>query len=227
VSRASLRPVSASDNNRQPIFDMLNRPLDRKHVSQRKQSNFTLSYIEGHHAIREANRIFGFDGWEYDVKSFNVVSSEQYEKAGYNNGPAIPMHRICVAAIVTVTALGVTRQDVGYGTGTAKTLADAHESAGKEAVTDALKRALRTFGDQFGNALYDKQQTNVVDYDQVAKEDQITSHILNAIANAQDMQVLSGLIQACSQLSDANKAKVRQPFADKKKSLTAAMGVAS
>ena len=45
----------------------------------------------------------------------------------------------------------VSREDVGFGTGIAKTLADAHESGAKEAVTDALKRSLRSFGNQFGN----------------------------------------------------------------------------
>ena len=38
--------------------------------------------------------------------------------------------------------------------------ADAHESAIKEAETDAMKRALRSFGNTFGLALYDK---NVAD----------------------------------------------------------------
>ena len=55
----------------------------------------------------------------------------------------------------------VVREDVGFGTGIAKEYAGAHESAGKEAVTDGLKRAFRTFGNQFGNALYDKSQKNV------------------------------------------------------------------
>jgi len=38
-----------------------------------------------------------------------------------------------------------------------------HESAIKEAETDAMKRAFMTFGNPFGLALYDKQQTNVAD----------------------------------------------------------------
>ena len=146
------------------IDKLLGQPLDRKNVSQRQQGNTTLSYIAGHHAIREANRIFGYDGWKLSVESFDVASKEEYEKPAYNSGdPPIPMHRICVCAVVTIEALGVKRTDVGYGEGSAKTLSAAHESAGKEAVTDAMKRAFRTFGDQFGNALYDKQQKHVAD----------------------------------------------------------------
>ena len=37
----------------------------------------------------------------------------------------------------------------------------AHESALKEAETDAMKRALMTFGNPFGLALYDREQRNV------------------------------------------------------------------
>ena len=40
-------------------------------------------------------------------------------------------------------------------------LGQAHESAIKEAETDAMKRALMTFGNPFGLALYDKQQRQV------------------------------------------------------------------
>lgn len=52
----------------------------------------------------------------------------------------------------------IAREDVGFGTGIDKTLAQAHEGAAKEAVTDALKRAMRSFGNQFGNSLYDKSR---------------------------------------------------------------------
>ncbi|MCB4743914.1 MAG: RAD52 family DNA repair protein [Sulfurovum sp.] len=54
----------------------------------------------------------------------------------------------------------VSREDVGFGTGIAKTLADAHEGGAKEAATDALKRSLRSFGNQFGNSLYDKSRNH-------------------------------------------------------------------
>lgn len=49
----------------------------------------------------------------------------------------------------------------GFGTGVARNLADAHENSAKEAVTDALKRSLRSFGNQFGNSLYDKSKAMV------------------------------------------------------------------
>ena len=38
--------------------------LDSQHVKTRKVENATLHYIEGWHAIAEANRIFGYDAWD-------------------------------------------------------------------------------------------------------------------------------------------------------------------
>jgi DNA repair and recombination protein RAD52 len=52
----------------------------------------------------------------------------------------------------------VSREDVGFGTGIAKTLADAHENGAKESVTDSLKRCLKSFGNQYGLSLYDKSR---------------------------------------------------------------------
>ena len=108
-------------------------------------------YIEGWHAINEANRIFGFDGWSYTTELKEV---SQLTNANGN----IEIGYICKC---TVEALGVTRQDIGYGSGAAKKPGDAHEGAVKEAVTDALKRCLRSYGNVFGLALYDKTRANV------------------------------------------------------------------
>jgi hypothetical protein len=55
----------------------------------------------------------------------------------------------------------VIREGSGAGHGIDADLGQAHESAIKEAETDAMKRALMTFGNQFGLALYDKQQREV------------------------------------------------------------------
>ena len=65
---------------------------------------------------------------------------------------------------VTVTAGGLPpliREGTGAGHGIDTDLGQAHESAIKEAETDAMKRALMTFGNPFGLALYDKQQREV------------------------------------------------------------------
>ena len=53
------------------------------------------------------------------------------------------------------------REGSGVSHGIDVDLGQAHESALKEAETDAMKRALMTFGNPFGLALYDKQQRQV------------------------------------------------------------------
>ena len=136
----------------------LEAPLDGKRVKRREQGNITLSYLEGYDIIDHANKVFGFDGWSYDVTKLEQVSEEINEKKN---------KVVAYRALITVTVYGakhqlfVLRSDVGYGIGIARDYASAHESGGKEAVTDALKRTMRSFGSQFGNALYDKSQKNV------------------------------------------------------------------
>ena len=137
----------------------LSAPLDRKHVLTRSQSGRSLSYIEGWHAIAEANRIFGFDGWTRETVDTRCVA-ERARKIGQAGRDGWGVTYI---AKVRVTALGVVREGTGTGHGIDADLGAAHESAIKEAETDAMKRALMTFGNPFGLALYDKKQENVAD----------------------------------------------------------------
>jgi hypothetical protein len=55
----------------------------------------------------------------------------------------------------------IVREGTGYGSGIDADDGAAHESAVKEAETDAMKRGLMTFGNPFGLALYDKTQAEV------------------------------------------------------------------
>jgi hypothetical protein len=55
----------------------------------------------------------------------------------------------------------VFREGSGSGTGNGQNPGEAHERALKEAETDAMKRALSTFNNLFGLALYDKAQNGV------------------------------------------------------------------
>jgi DNA repair and recombination protein RAD52 len=138
--------------------EQLTAHLDGHRVKTRQQDNLTLSYLEGYDIIDTANRIFGYDGWSYRIVSLEQISEEvntnQNHVIGYRAIVEVSVHH-------PDTQARITREDVGYGTGIARQFAAAHESAGKEAATDGLKRALRTFGNQFGNALYDKSQKQV------------------------------------------------------------------
>ena len=134
-------------------LEVLNQELDNSRIKTREKGNISLSYIEGFDVIDTANLIFGFGNWSYLISSLTQVSQEQNQNQ--NNV-------VCYKAVVKLIVKdenhtkSTSRQDIGFGTGVSKTLADSHENAGKEAVTDALKRAMRSFGNQFGNSLYDK-----------------------------------------------------------------------
>lgn len=140
-------------------------PLSRANVKQRAQAGRQLSYVESWVTISEANRIFGFDGWSSETIEIKCVSEREREigaakKAGWG---------VSYTAKVRVTVDGVMRDGVGAGHGIDVDLGQAHESAIKEAESDSRKRALMTFGNPFGLALYDKEQANVAEPEDESK----------------------------------------------------------
>jgi DNA recombination protein Rad52 len=141
----------------QAIQPALTAKLEPSHVQKAKKYGPKGDYIEGWHAIAEANRIFGFGGWSYNVVSLDCVHQGPRE-IGEQRKPGFG---VTYTARIVVRVGGVEREDVGAGHGYDVDCGLAHESAIKEAVTDALKRALRTFGNPFGLALYDKSRENV------------------------------------------------------------------
>lgn len=141
--------------------EALRAPLSRDNVKEREQAGRKLSYIEGWVAIKEANRIFGFDGWNRETIDLKCVA-EAARKIGRP-----PNQRdgwgVTYTAKVRITVGKIVREGCGTGHGIDADLGQAHESALKEAETDAMKRCLMTFGNPFGLALYDKEQSEVSD----------------------------------------------------------------
>ena len=124
--------------------ELLNEPILAKNVKERdgnRDGTFQLSYVEGWHVINEANRIFGYGGW----------SSETIETTCVQNEPNF----VSYIAKVRVTVGDTIREGTGAGHGNQKSgIGNNHESAIKEAETDARKRAFMQFGNQFGLSLY-------------------------------------------------------------------------
>ena len=118
--------------------NLLSQPINPKFVKTRKgQGNRDLAYLESWVLMPNANRIFGPDGWSSETIELREVSA--------NKG-------IAYIARVRVTAGGVVRDGVGGHAGFD------HENTAKSAESDARKRALSSFGDQFGLCLYDGEQ---------------------------------------------------------------------
>ncbi len=129
--------------------------LEPRHVKIRKANGADLHYVEGWHVIAEANRIFGYDAWDRRTLATRCVW----------NGAVGPYHEAAYTAKVRVCVragdITVVREGSGSGEAKAPTPGQAHELALKSAETDATKRALATFGNPFGLALYDREQVGV------------------------------------------------------------------
>jgi len=138
----------------------LSAPLNRAHVATRSQSGRSLSYVEGWHVIAEANRIFGFGNWHRETVEMRLVC-ERERAVGQGQGFGVSyLSRVRVTVFAGEHA-GIIREGYGTGHGIDRDPGLAHESAAKESETDGMKRALMTFGNPFGLALYDKTQANV------------------------------------------------------------------
>ncbi len=118
--------------------NLLSQPINPKFVKTRKgQGNRDLAYMESWVLMSNANRIFGPDGWSSETIELREVKAQK---------------GIAYIARVRVTAGGVVRDGVGGHAGFD------HENTAKSAESDARKRALSSFGDQFGLSLYDGEQ---------------------------------------------------------------------
>ncbi|KAF8068738.1 hypothetical protein FPV67DRAFT_1087668 [Lyophyllum atratum] len=136
----------------------LNQKLGPEYISQRPGPGGgpKLTYAEGWKIINLANEVFGFNGWSSNVVSLTTDFIDYNEESRrYNVG---------TTAIIRVTLRdGVYHEDIGYGLlENSKSKGAALDKCKKEAVTDGLKRALRSFGNLLGNCLYDKTYTQEV-----------------------------------------------------------------
>lgn len=125
--------------------------VNPKHVRLREMNGIKLRYLEGWHIIAEANRIFGFDGWDRETLETKCV----YARA--NNSEFTSAYIVRVRVRVHTEKRIVVREGTGTGESRATTIGQAHEIALKAAETDATKRAFITFGNAFGLSLYQNE----------------------------------------------------------------------
>ncbi|XP_054383815.1 DNA repair protein RAD52 homolog isoform X4 [Pongo pygmaeus] len=133
----------------QAIQKALRQRLGPEYISSRMAGGGQkVCYIEGHRVINLANEMFGYNGWAHSITQQNV------DFVDLNNGKFY----VGVCAFVRVQLKdGSYHEDVGYGVSEGlKSKALSLEKARKEAVTDGLKRALRSFGNALGNCILDK-----------------------------------------------------------------------
>ncbi|KAH7058369.1 Rad52/22 double-strand break repair protein [Linnemannia elongata] len=129
----------------------------------------TLTYIEGWKIKNLANKLFGFNGWSSTITDVTVDFLEVE-----NDGKVT----VGVSCIVRVTLKdGTFHEDMGYGSSeNQKSKGASFEKAKKEAVTDALKRALTSFGNLLGTCLYDKNYAKYLSTQRFDKVGQTSNH---------------------------------------------------
>ena len=128
-----------------------------------------MSHLEGYEVIAHLNRVFGFEGWDKEIE-YSVVFEDSDE--------ARKRWWVCYSAKCRLTIkdpegnVVTVKEDAATGSALNQpSRADAHDLALKTAVTDALKRAAKDAGDQFGLSLYRKGSTDalvkvVIPYDE-------------------------------------------------------------
>jgi recombination DNA repair RAD52 pathway protein len=178
----------------------LDKALDKRFISDRKgASGRKLRYLEGHDAIDQADRLFGYGQWGYEVLAceqtiiHDLLTGEgigiAYKaKVRLDVRGCIPVFEVgsqpVAVASIEDHIMSKRRKDASERKGEiddspfnpfeialARTIImESHEQAEKGAVTDAVKRALRTFGEQFGNGLYGDGRVLMVDGDTLIEE---------------------------------------------------------
>ena len=129
--------------------------LRARHVRTRANNGRPVPFVEGWHAISEANRIFGYDCWDRQTLAPRCLWRET------QRGQTACFYSTKVRVTVRAGESVIIREGIGTGVGKSGSAELAHEIALKTAETDATKRALATFGNPFGLALYDKEQKGV------------------------------------------------------------------
>ncbi|XP_059969998.1 DNA repair protein RAD52 homolog isoform X8 [Mesoplodon densirostris] len=153
----------------QAIQNALRQRLGPEYISSRMAGGGQkVCYIEGHRVINLANEMFGYNGWAHSITQQNVDFVDLNNGKFYVGVCAFVRVQLKVRVMEGTCCLqargrweseqdGSYHEDVGYGVSEGlKSKALSLEKARKEAVTDGLKRALRSFGNALGNCILDK-----------------------------------------------------------------------
>ncbi|MCJ1260029.1 DNA repair protein rad52 [Lignoscripta atroalba] len=129
----------------------LEKQLGPEYISSRPgAAGQKVHYLAAEKCINLANEVFGFNGWSSSIQNVQIDFVDESQSTGKVS--------LGLSVIVRVTLRdGAFHEDIGYGhIENCKGKAAAFEKAKKEGTTDALKRALRNFGNILGNCIYDK-----------------------------------------------------------------------
>ena len=141
---------------------LLEAPLDPKRVKQ-KQGN---SHLEGWDVRAHLTRIFGFDGWDEEILSLNLVAEHQGNPLDQSKKNWYVTYRCTMRLTIwgvdpegNRAIAKISEEGAAGGSNNLPSFADAHDFAMKEAMTQALKRCAINLGNAFGLSLYNDGST--------------------------------------------------------------------
>ena len=135
---------------------LLGEPLDPRLISHTtdEEDGFKKSHLTGHTVIAQLNRIFGYGGHSWEVTS----GPSPIGRGGVDQQTGeilVPQGYTCTGRLAVKTKSGpVSFDGVGVESLDTDGTFGAHDMAIKGAETDAMKRAARHLGTQFGLSLY-------------------------------------------------------------------------
>lgn len=138
-------------------LEQLFKPINPKRIKTSPQ--VFGSFLETWDVIAHLSRIFGPLNWSKHVLESHLIFEEQ------TGNKWTVCYGATVELVVRVPWVEHTKISVDCATGTATnqpSRGDAHDLALKTAVSDALKRAAKDLGNQFGLSLYDGGSTQSV-----------------------------------------------------------------
>lgn len=138
------------DHNGRPISVaklLATKPLRQELSSRPGPGNKKLTYLSGEGVTRTLNEVFGFDGWNLEIKQTTREECVKDEKGRFH---------VAYTATVRLThrRSGAYKEDCGAGDAIDRSMGTAIAHGLKASITDAMKRAARHFGDKLGNSLY-------------------------------------------------------------------------
>lgn len=140
-------------------------------ISNRKQGNTTLSYVEAHDIKSTLIRVFGFANFSADIIDAKVLKISEFEEQVMNwaNGkptgpklnpdgtPVMKKQFVVLAQStcrLTIHATGATYTETAAASQKGADIGEVTDFALKTSESDALKRAAIYLGTQFGLSLY-------------------------------------------------------------------------
>ncbi len=201
--------------------------LHPSRVSTRTQGGTSLEYLEAWDVSATLTRIFGFGGWQWKVNHEQVIQVREaatHPQHMSKDGKAkTPVVSVLVRGTLTIQWNDGTFTEYtesAIGSNSQWNIDEAFDTALKTASSDALKRAARHLGTQFGLSLYDKGNKNdvvrvILEPNQAAllaeiREEQQKAHKDERAAIADEMAAIAEKMSSRSKL-EVKDESLREP----------------